>query len=84
MNKKMILTYKEQWILWYGGYNELANLIYEPKEFDIDIDKAIKAEQKAYEELCENNSLLRSAGYRERRLDLKSHYSLRDKLRNNE
>ena len=84
MSKKIILTPDEQWILWYGGY-DLGNRGYSGiKEFDIDISKAKKAESKAYKQLCENDSLLRRYGYRERRFNSEAHHLLREKLNNNE
>ena len=78
----MKLTRGEHWILWYGKYDLGGYNWNEPNfEYEVNIERAKEAEQKAYKELSWNNSLLGSYGYRERRLNISNHESLRTKLK---
>jgi hypothetical protein len=81
---KIVLDHNEWWILLYGDYRVKEPSYTVPEEVDIDVKKAIDAEEKAYSELTFNNSLLREHGYRERRLNHAAHESLREKLKNHD
>lgn len=80
MKKKISISHSEWWILLYGHYKLKEPSYKEELEVEIDVDKAIKAESKAYEDLSFNQSLLCQYGYRERRLNHEAHISLRNKL----